>query len=212
VAGDAFDYRIIDNLVSPALGKGTSYRDFDNILPIPIRYYAAFARWDQLALLRASRDMRDIRGLVRKALEPDKLSRLVEVLDGEHGYGLYQAVSRLKGALSSQETARFTFLAGSVSIERDVARTEFEGWISRELAAIEGAVDEAMAGAGLGPDGVDRVFLTGGSSFVPAVRRLFADRFGEAKLESGAELESIAAGLGLMGAEADLTAWCQRAR
>ena len=212
VAGDAFDYRIIDTLVSPALGKGTSYRDFDNILPIPIRYYAAFARWDQLALLRASRDMRDIRGLVRKALEPDKLSRLVEVLDGEHGYGLYQAVSRLKGALSSQETARFTFLAGSVSIERDVARTEFEGWISRELAAIEGAVDEAMAGAGLGPDGVDRVFLTGGSSFVPAVRRLFADRFGEAKLESGAELESIAAGLGLMGAEADLTAWCQRAR
>jgi len=194
VAGDAFDYRIIDNLVSPALGKGTSYRG------------------DQLALLRASRDMRDIRGLVRKALEPDKLSRLVEVLDGEHGYGLYQAVSRLKGALSSQETARFTFLAGSVSIERDVARTEFEGWISRELAAIEGAVDEAMAGAGLGPDGVDRVFLTGGSSFVPAVRRLFADRFGEAKLESGAELESIAAGLGLMGAEADLTAWCQRAR
>ena len=73
-------------------------------------------------------------------------------------------------------------------------------------------MDEAMAGAGLGPDGVDRVFLTGGSSFVPAVRRLFADRFGEAKLESGAELESIAAGLGLMGAEADLTAWCQRAR
>ena len=44
VAGDAFDYRIIDNLVSPALGKGSSYRSFGKVLPIPNRYYSAFAR------------------------------------------------------------------------------------------------------------------------------------------------------------------------
>ena len=61
VAGDAFDYRIIDHLVSPRLGKGSSYRAFDHILPIPQRYYTAFAKWEQLALLRASRDMKDIR-------------------------------------------------------------------------------------------------------------------------------------------------------
>ena len=96
VAGDAFDYRIIDHLVSPELGKGTSYRAFDHVLPIPARYYAAFARWDQLALLRASSDMRDIRGLGRTALEPEKIARLVEILDHNHGYRLYQAVSRLK--------------------------------------------------------------------------------------------------------------------
>ena len=207
LAGDAFDYRIIDNLVSPALGKGSSYRDFANILPIPNRYYSAFARWEQLALLRASREMRDIRGLVRKALEPDKIAGLIEVLDGEHGYRLYRAVSGLKETLSAREAARFSFQAGSVSIEQDVARTDFEGWIAPELAAIAGAVDEALASAELGPAGVDRVFLTGGSSFVPAVRRIFAERFGEARLESGAELESIAAGLALMGAEPDLSRW-----
>ncbi len=211
VAGDAFDYRIIDHLVSPQLGKGSSYRDYDNILPIPIRYYAAFARWDQLALLRASREMRDIRGLVRKAIEPDKIRKLVEVLDGEYGYPLYQSVSRLKEALSAGETARFAFHAGEVSIEREVERGEFETWIDKELTAIEIALDEAMASAGLAPGAVDHVFLTGGSSFVPAVRRIFADRFGEAKLDSGAELESIAAGLALMGGESDLSPWCQQA-
>src|SRR6202040_308984 len=95
VAGDAFDYRIIDNLVSPELGKGTSYRAFDHLLPIPARYYAAFARWEQLALLRASRDMREIRGLVRTAVDKEKIARLVEILDHNHGYRLYQSVSRL---------------------------------------------------------------------------------------------------------------------
>src|SRR5690606_31769814 len=81
VAGDAFDYRIIDRLVSPQLGKGSDYVSFGKVLPIPNRYYTAFARWDQLALMRASRDMREIRSLVRQAKEPDKLERLVEVLD-----------------------------------------------------------------------------------------------------------------------------------
>jgi hypothetical chaperone protein len=132
-------------------------------------------------------------------------------LDGNHGYRLYQSVSRLKEALSDQAEARFTFHADAVVIEKDVARADFEGWIGRELAAIEGAVDEALERAGLAPTQVDQVFLTGGSSFVPAVRRLFVERFGEAKIASGAELESIAAGLSLIGTEADVGQWCERA-
>ena len=211
IAGDAFDYRIIDHLVSPALGKGSSYRDFDNILPIPPRYYASFARWDQLALMRASREMRDIRSLVKKSLEPEKLARLVELLDGEHGYGLYQSVSRLKEALSFAEAATFDFHTGSIVLTETVRRADFEGWIGRELAAIETAVDEALTAAKLPPAGVDRVFLTGGTSFVPAVRRLFEDRFGANRISTGAELESIAAGLSLIAAEPDPSAWCERA-
>ena len=211
VAGDAFDYRLIDNLVSPALGKGSAYRDFDNVAPMPNRYYASFARWDQLALMRASRDMSDIRGIVRRALEPEKIARLVEFLDGEYGYRLYQSISRLKEALSGQSAARFVFQAGGIDIQRDVERSEFEGWIGRDLAAIDAAVDEALSSARLKPEAIDRVFLTGGSSFVPAVRALFERRFDPAKVSTGAELESIAAGLALIGEEPDLTPWCERA-
>ncbi|MDB5431885.1 MAG: hsp70 family protein [Caulobacter sp.] len=211
VAGDAFDYRIIDNLVSPELGKGSSYKMFDNVLPIPNRYFTAFARWEQLALLRASRDMKDIRGLLRTSLEPDKIARLVELLDDNHGYRLYQSVSRLKETLSSEEGGVFDFQAGDIHIQKPVPRADFERWIAPELAAIEKALDEALTRADLGPAGIDRVFLTGGSSFVPAVRRLFAQRFGEAKLESGGELVSIASGLALIGEEADLERWTQQA-
>ncbi|HTX50020.1 MAG TPA: Hsp70 family protein [Caulobacteraceae bacterium] len=211
LAGDAFDYRIIDNLVSPALGKGSSYRAFDNVLPIPNRYYTAFARWEQLALLRASRDMRDIRALLRTALEPEKIGRLVEVLDLNLGYRLYQSVSALKEGLSAETHARFLFEGGDTRIEREVAREDFEAWIAPELAAISAAVDEALARARLGADDLDRIFLTGGSSFVPAVRRLFADRFGVERVEGGGELVSIAAGLAYIGAEPDLDVWSQRA-
>ena len=59
--------------------------------------------------------------------------------------------------------------------------------------------------------GVDRVFLTGGSSFVPAVREIFLRRFGADKIETGGEFESIASGLALIGREADLDLWTMRA-
>jgi hypothetical chaperone protein len=211
VAGDAFDYRIIDHLVSPRLGKGSSYTAFDHVLPMPQRYYTAFARWEQLALLRASRDMKDIRALVRNATEPAKIAALVEVLDDNHGYRLYQSVSRLKEALSADEAATFLFEAGSVRIEERVTRADFESWIAPELAAIDGAAVEALGVAGLRADQIDKVFLTGGSSFVPAVRRLFTDRFGAGKVEVGGELISIASGLAYIGAEPDLDRWSERA-
>jgi hypothetical chaperone protein len=210
VAGDAFDYRIIDHLVSPALGKGSSYTSFGKVLPVPNRYYSAFARWDQLALMRASRDMREIRSLLRDAVEPEKIARLIETLDENYGYQLYRAVSRLKEALSAHDRAEFRFEAGSISLVRDVARTEFEGWIAPELAQIEAAVDRALIDAKLAPGAIDRVFLTGGSSLVPAVRDIFRRRFAPERIETGAELESIASGLALIGRERDLGRWTTR--
>lgn len=210
VAGDAFDYRIIDNLVSPELGKGGDYGSFGKTLPIPYKYYAAFARWDQLALLRASRDMREIRALEREAKDPEKIRRLIEVLDENYGYRLYRAVSKLKEALSRDKSAEFRFEAGSISIVRDVPRATFEGWIAPELTQIETAVDAALADANLPAEGIDRIFLTGGSSLVPAVRAIFHRRFASDRIETGAELESIAAGLALMARERDLSRWTMR--
>jgi hypothetical chaperone protein len=211
VAGDAFDYRIIDNLVSPELGKGGDYTSFGKTLPIPYKYYAAFARWDQLAMLRASRDMREIRALEREAVEPEKIAALIEVLDENYGYQLYKSVSRLKESLSASEGDVFRFEAGSISIVKPVARAAFEGWIAPELAQIEAAVDAALADANLTADGIDRVFLTGGSSLVPAVRAIFHRRFPSERIETGAELESIASGLALMARERDLSRWTMTA-
>jgi hypothetical chaperone protein len=54
---------------------------------------------------------------------------------------------------------------------------------------------------------IDRVFLTGGTSLVPRIRRIFSERFGEGKIESGGELTSIAHGLALIGLEDDVAAW-----
>ena len=54
---------------------------------------------------------------------------------------------------------------------------------------------------------IDRVFLTGGSSFVPAVRRIFERRFGGERVESGNEFVSISNGLASIGLREDVDSW-----
>ena len=61
IAGDTFDYRIIDNVISPLLGKGDVYRIMGNALPVPPEYFAAFARWHRLSMMRAPRTLRGFR-------------------------------------------------------------------------------------------------------------------------------------------------------
>ncbi len=197
VAGDTFDYRIIDHVVSPQLGKGSTYRVMGTDLPVPIEYYAGFARWHRLSLMRAPKTMREIGEVGRTAADPAALGRLLHVIGEELGYPLYQAVSAVKAALSHAERATLRFDAGRFVIEEEVTRADFERWIAPDLALLESAVDRVLAQAGT--NRVDRVFLTGGTSFVPAVRRIFERRFGASVVAGGGEFVSVAEGLALIG-------------
>jgi len=207
IAGDRFDYRIVDRLVLPMLGKGGSYRSFDKLLEIPRSHFADFADWSRLALMRNRRTLAELAQLRKAATDPDAIGRMIAVIEQELGYALYDAVGALKRALSQAEAAPFHFEAETLRIEAEVTRAEFEQWIAPDIARIEATVDTALARAALGPEAIDRVFLTGGSSLIPAIRAIFDRRFGAERIATGGELTSIAHGLALIGQEDDLAAW-----
>jgi hypothetical chaperone protein len=203
VAGDAFDAKVVRHRVAAALGRGTEFRSLfgGGPLPVPAWIYAHLERWHHLGMLKQRKNLQLLLDLRREALEPEKLDALVHLVAHDLGFHLYRSVETTKLALSKVEATRFRFADGPVSIDERVARSEFESWIFDEVAAIESCVDRLLVRAGAGRGDVDRVFLTGGSSLVPAVRRLFATRFGEERLRSGAELTSVASGLALRARE-----------
>jgi len=106
-------------------------------------------------------------------------------------------VQATKAALSREQSSRFLFEDYSIRVEASVKRSAFERWIREELQKIRGCVDRLLAATGVAASDVDRVFLTGGSSLVPAVRQVFEDRFGNEKISSGSEFTSVARGLAL---------------
>lgn len=199
IAGDSFDFRIMDHVVSPRLGKGTTYRPGGTDLPVPPEYYSSFARWHRLSLMRAPKTMRDIEAVARTAKYPDRLRALLRLIRDELGYELYRTVSGVKADLSQAETAVLRFRHADFAIEETISRTDFEHWIAPDIARIAATVDAALARAELTEDAIDRVFLTGGTSLVPAVRGLFTARFGAPKVVGGGEFVSVAEGLALIG-------------
>jgi hypothetical chaperone protein len=200
IAGDAFDAKIIRKLVSPALGAGSQLRSMDKILPVPIWVYAKLERWHHLSLLKA-KDVMDMLASVRgQAFEPEKIGALIHLIQEDLGYRLHRAVQKAKCELSEHESARFRFSDDVVDLDAMVSRRDFEGWIADELRQMEECVDSLIRSAGIVAGDVDMVFLTGGSSFVPAVRRIFESRFGAARIRAGNEFTSVARGLALKAA------------
>ncbi len=195
MAGDDLDAAIIEHVVSPELGKGTRYREMGREKSVPSSYYYKLSRWHHLSFLRGKRIRAELERLHRASLEPEKIEAFIHVLENNQGFHLHKAVERLKIALSSDSEATFRFEDEPVEIEARVRRQDFEAWIEPCVEAIAGALDETLGRAGVSPAGVDRVFMTGGTAFVPVVRREFERRFGLEKLAGGDELMSIASGL-----------------
>lgn len=199
VAGDDLDAALIQHVVAPKLGKGSYYREFDRKLAIPPSYYNKLAHWHQLSFLRGDRTRADLERLRQFADHPDAIDRLMAIIEDNQGFHLHKAVESAKVALSGAERATFRYEHDDFTIVSEVRRQDFEAWIAEEVAAIVSELDRTLEAAGLKPEDIARVFMTGGTAFVPSVRAEFAARFGADRLSSGDELSSIAAGLAARG-------------
>ena len=142
--------------------------------------------------------MEMLRTTQKRALEPEKIAALIAVVEHDLGYRLHQAVQRVKIDLSSQDETEFVLETDAVSLREPVTRDQFEGWITPELERMERSLDDVLQKTGVAVSQVDRVFLTGGTSLVPAVRRVFTSRFGEESVISGEAFTSVAHGLAMM--------------
>ena len=207
IAGDSFDFRIIDNAVSPLLGKYATYRSWGKTLPVPIHYFASFSRWNELCLMQRPEVLRDLRELAKASDQRQQLQSLSDLIEGGVSYELYRAVSRAKAELSGQPETRFRFNLSGLDIDMVITRTDFERWIADDLKKIGMTVDLALKRAGLTVADINQVFITGGTSYVPAVRRLFEQRFPARCIDTGEQLLSIAKGLALVSVASDIGRW-----
>ena len=202
IGGDRFDQLIVRHAVAPQLGKGSEYLSPpDKILPTPEWVYARLERWHHLSFLKSSPTIEMLERVQRTSTARDAISALLHLIDEDLGYELHEQVNTTKAALSAAREAEFHFELSPVSITWPATRNEFEEFLAPDLAALDGCVAGLLDRTGLNASAIDTVFLTGGSSYVPSVRRIFGARFPAATITGGEELTSVATGLALRAAE-----------
>lgn len=196
VAGDDCDAAIIRNVVAPRFGFEQQLKNGQ----LPPRWlYDNLARWHYLSFLRSPANMKLLQDLVRQAINPEPFIAFATLVEGNGGFALARAVQATKAALSSADQADFTFAFDDSVLSATVSRVDFEHWTAPVREALAAALDETLHAAGLQHDAIDHVFMTGGTSYIPSVRQLFATRFGADKLAHGDEFTSVAGGLALAG-------------
>lgn len=196
IGGDTFDGSIVDEVVAPALGKGSEFADeFGARMPVPPHLYSALRRWHQLSFLKSKKTQALLERIETGADEPHKIHRLLTVVDEDLGLPLHRAVESTKVALSESEACALVFDRAGVSLGAQLRRSTFEDWIAADLDEVERVARQTLDRANVAATDIDRVFTTGGSSFVPAIRHRLGHTFGITKVVGGDELTSVAWGL-----------------
>jgi hypothetical chaperone protein len=193
IGGTDFDRLLALARVMPALGLGSRLKRKG--LHAPAWYFHDLATWHRINFLYAPKVIAEVRGVLRDSAEPEKIERLSRVLQQHKGHELLAAVEAAKIELSGAE--RVALDCGVAAIDLEVHRAELEAAVADSLQRLRSRIGDVLRMAGLGPDAVSAVFLTGGATRMPCVREAIAAAVPTAKLIVGDAFGSVATGLAL---------------
>jgi hypothetical chaperone protein len=146
--------------------------------------------------LRARRTREHIRLIKSSTDNRQAIEHLENIISDNYGFFLFQAIEKAKCVLSDQEQVMISFTERDLCISEGIGKDEFESINEDNFQQIAECIDDVVARSGLLPGQMDTVFLTGGTSRIPRIQSLFAERFGRDKLENRDAFTSVVHGLG----------------
>jgi hypothetical chaperone protein len=196
LGGTDLDTALSLTSVMPLLGLGTQL--VEKNLPMPNALYHQLATWATINFAYTYRNEREIAELQSLAAEPQKVARLLKLVHDGLGHRVAFAVEDAKIVLSEEERAAIPLAFLEAGLTAFATRHEFDRAIGTATERLCKAASDCIAAAGLKPQAIETIFLTGGSSRVPAVRRVVAQAAPSARIAGGSDLLSVALGLAQM--------------
>lgn len=193
IGGTDFDTALSLDAVMPLLGLGSQLHGKD--LPMPKSIYFELATWATINFAYGHRSEREVRELLAEACEPDKVARLLKTVRRHLGHRIAFAVEDAKIALSAEPSAPIGLAFLEPALGAEATQAGFAQAIAEKSERLTRVAAGCIAASGIPASAIHTVFLTGGSSRVPAVRRAISAAAPEARLATGSDLLSVALGL-----------------
>jgi len=195
VGGTDFDRQLGMATVMPVLGLRSAL--LRKGLDAPSWYFFDLATWHRIGFLYDHKVLTEVRAVLRESAEPEKIERLLRVLENRKGHELLASVETAKIALSSSKVTTLDFDRSVADISLNIKRAELEAAVSESLKRIRSRIESVLGMAGLTPDSISAVFVTGGAAMMPSVRKAIAAAVPAARLIAGDAFGSVATGLAL---------------
>ncbi len=197
IGGTDLDRRISLDAAMPLLGLGSQTRSLTSkeILPVPASYFGDLATWHKIHLFYSAKNRSEIVDIQRLALEPEKIDRLLHVMDHRLGHRLAARVEALKIRLGSGGEAALALPEMDDVTAPVIDETRLRHAIRHELDSLRQAVTHTLALAGVAARDVDHMVLTGGTTLLPVVRDTLAAGLPGARLVSSDPFCGVVNGL-----------------
>jgi len=182
IGGTDYDKLLSLDQVMPHLGYRTHQRR--NLgRELPSSAWFDLATWHRITLLNGNSAATLLKDLHYMADQPDLVHRLLRVVREQTGHQLAGDV----------EKAKLPYVETDLGIE--LSRSAFERATAGETQKIVACIHECLNQAGVDRDAITTLFLTGGTSAIPAVRAACEATVPNAKAVAGDRFGSVGIGL-----------------
>ena len=200
LGGDHIDQLLFRRLLFPLLGKGERWRragedrEIETLFPFE-EYEELLLNWAISYMLNQNQYTYPLMQRIQVGdTAAVKFQRLYDLIKNNYSHLVFQSLRQLKVQLSENDSAVLDI--PELDIELTVSRSEFEAIIDGLLDDFATAVSDVLQTAGLQSSEIGLVIRTGGSSLIPAVRRILDARF-PGKVVEHDPFTSVAAGLAI---------------
>ncbi|MBW8725028.1 MAG: Hsp70 family protein [Inquilinus limosus] len=181
--------------VMPALGMGTKMKRQGAVAPS--RYFHMLATWSRINALYAPKVVAEVRDVRRESRAPEKFDRLLRVLEGNLGHSLALRVEAAKIALGDKDPTVIDLRLVEPKLGLRAGRAVMDAAIRDAVGRLSALIRRCIQAAGLTPDGLDAVFLTGGSALLPAFRAAALAEAPAARVVEGDSFGAVGVGLAI---------------
>ncbi|WP_417699214.1 Hsp70 family protein [Pseudophaeobacter sp.] len=206
LGGTDFDRQISIDHVMPLLGRGGQIRNAfgKDTLPAPNRLFNDLATWQMIPFLYAADSRRAARDLAKYAVEPERLNRLVSVLEDELGHDLAFAVERGKILTNGADTSnpRIDLRILERGLSAPLAPAQMQHSLAAMMDQIARCAAETLARGAVTPSQIDRLVMVGGSSLLSSLEAALCQLCPNAQIENHNAMTAVADGLALSAAGA----------
>jgi len=201
VGGNSFDSEIIKNFVVSHLGKGSLYKNMGKEMEIGPAFYSDFSEWHRFQKMYDKSVIQAIEKLIYMAYDKDKISRLLELIKEGLYFSFSEKIIDAKIQLSFDEATTIDMNIFEKPFTEEITREAFNAVIVHHTQKIKTTLDETIAMANISYEQIDKVFLTGGSTLVPAVHNIYKEFFSEEKIVHTDVFSSVGYGLAIYSGE-----------
>ncbi len=196
IGGNDFDRRFNLATAMPLLGLH-SHLQGPARLQIPSSHFYDLATWHLIHHQYERHTIHHVEELRRHAEQPEKIDRLLKVLKQQDGHRLISKIEECKIKLSLEQHAELDLSFIDTQLSLNCSRAEFNAATAQELAAIHNTIHQTLRASQTTIQQIDSVFLTGGTTALPAIQLTITALFPHSKIITGDRFGSVGTGLTL---------------